>query len=339
MTNKFKYISSGVVLCLLVGALFLYPHDQVAVLTAEAAKRSFALDGELYIADSKGISTKVGTGREVRAVYGETENDVLIGKDLKINNSHSSDVGLFFVDKTTSEAKKVTEDRIEFALLDNAKKNVLFLTPEGKIKRKNLATNYEEEIADLASIPSISPDDKYLAFKKMPEGWTAGDYSEGSPGVVVREIASGKERVMADQEADHAAFWTPDGSYMYFFGDNGYGLDSLFMIDSSGENRTLLTNIDLKEYDPKTIIPSISEPPIISQDGRYFIYESDREIWLVDIDTEQRKMRDARRIGYGISPAWEKDSESVSIVFSGNGQKSKPSIILVDLEGNLLNQN
>ncbi len=335
MKHKITYVALGVFLCLLSGAIFLgYGKGEVPA-QVEAAKRSFVLDGELYTVDNLGKTQKLTDLKDIKYLFGESNDALLFGKNFTAQNSHSSGMNLYVMKKDNNEARKITEELVEFALLDTAKTSVIFLTPEGKIKKQRLDGGNSVEIADLASAPSISPDDERIAFKKMPKDWTPGGYSDGSPGIVVREIKTGKERVVADQEADHAAFWTPDGRFIYFFGDNGFGFDSLFIINSDGSERTLLTNAELSEYNPETAVPSISEPPIISRDGRMFVYESDKEIWLVETSVEEKKLVDARRIGYGINPQWEKDGETISVVTGGKG---KASLITLDISGNVIAQ-
>lgn len=337
MQYKITYIALGVFLCLLSGAIFLGYGKGEDLTKAEASKHSFSLDGELYTVDNSGKAQKLTDSKDIKYVFGESDDVIIFGKNYTAQNPHSSGVNLFLMKKGSTETKKITEEVVEFALLDTAKKNVFFLTIEGKIKRQGLDNDKAEVVAELASIPSISPDDQFLAFKKMPQDWTPGSYSDGSPGIIIKEIKTGEERILADKEADHAAFWTPDGKFLYFFGDNGFGFDSLFIINNDGTERTLLTNIGLSEYNPEIVVPSISEPPIISKDGRFFVYESDREIWLIDTDLENKKLINARHIAYGISPRWEKDGELISVVVGGNGQKGKASLITVDINGNVIN--
>jgi Tol biopolymer transport system component len=338
MNYKPTYIIFGILVCFILGATFFVHNNGEVVIKAEAANYSFSFNGELYTVDSTGKTKKLTNSKDVKYVFGESDELILFGKNYTAQNNHSNGMSLFVMKKGNGEAKKVTSEIVEFALLDTAKKNILFLTPDGKIKKQGLGNGNTEVVAELASIPSISPDDKFLAFKKMPQGWVSGAYSEGSPGIVIKEIATGKERVLADKEADHAAFWTPDGKYLYFFGDNGFGFDSLFIVNNDGTERTLLTNIGLSEYNPEVVIPSISEPPIISNDGRFFVYESDREIWLVETDLKNKKVIAARRIAYGISPRWKKDSELISIVAGGDMLKDELSMVLVDMYGNLISQ-
>jgi dipeptidyl aminopeptidase/acylaminoacyl peptidase len=333
MRHKITYIILGMFLCILSSAVFFGYGKGESAPIAEAAKRTFTLDGELYTANNLGLIQKIEGPKDVKYFFGESDEVVLFGKNFMSQNSNTGGVNLFILKKGESEAKKITEEFVEFALLDNAKRNVLFLTPEGRIKKQKLDSNDAEEIADFASVPSISPDDQRLALKKMPEDWTPGGYTEGSPGIIIRDIKTGKERVLADQEADHAAFWTPDGNFLYFFGDNGSGFDSLFLINDDGTERTLLTNVGVSQYNPETIVPSISEPPIISKDGRFFIYESDKEIWLVETDLAQRVTVDARRIGYGVSPQWEVDGESISVIAGGN---RSASVITLNLDGTVV---
>jgi hypothetical protein len=336
MHNKLSYIFLGFLLCLLSGAFFLgylspseLPHETFA------ASRTIVYEGDLYTVNNQSDTLKITSKGDIRKLFGERPGQILVGKGYKILNEQSFAVDLFLLDNNGKDIKKIGDKPAEYALFDNRGTSVIYLSTDGVVRKHDIMTGEDVEIANRASVPSLSPDDSKLAYKKMPEGWTPGEYADGSPGIVVKDIKTGKERILADKEADHAAFWTPDGRFIYFFGDNGYGIDSLFMIDSDGKNRTLLTNIEMTEYVPNEVIPSISEPPAISEDGRYFVYESDREIWLIETDLSNRKVQSAKKIGYGTSPAWVEDGEIISIVFNENNKQQK-SLVLVDIDGNVI---
>lgn len=326
----------GLIIALVGGFVVLRYHNDNVVY----ASRIVVQDGDLFLTSDTLGSKRLTSNKDVKSLFGETNDFLLVGKGyepLSAAQSQSFGTHLFLYRNDGSQLRLISDRLAEYAFFDRQGKNIIYLTPDGQIYQQDIGSGHEKKVADKASIPSISPDGRYLAYKKMPGEWVPGGYSDGSPGIVLKDIESGNERIIANQPSDHAAFWTPDGQYLYFFGDNGYGMDSLFLIKSNGKDRTLLTNIDMKTYVPGKVVPSISEPPIISNDGSYVIYESDREVWMVHVDLKQKKVVDAKRIGYGVSPAWIEDGKTLSIIFGGNGKRGDRAFITVDVEGNIIN--
>ncbi len=337
MKNKYLYIALGVFLSLFSGALFL-GFDDINSTDTVSAEQIIEIDGDLYLASSVSESKKITDTKQIKKLFGENGEHILVGKGYEIlDEIHSQTFGtnLYLLTSDGTEKRKVTDKLVEYATLEKNSDSIFYLTVEGEIYMQDIVSGEEKKVSDHASLHAVSPDGKYLAYKKMPIDWVPGGYADGSPGVVITTVATGQERVIAAEEADHAAFWTPDGNHLYFFGDNGHGLDSLFMIDTDGSNRTLITNIGLETYIPGKVIPSISEPPIISKDGKFFVYESDREIWLVEIDTQARKLIQAKRIAYGINPKWIEEGETLSVVSGGNSKQSK-SLIIIDVDGRIV---
>lgn len=336
MATKVLYTLLGVFFCVLVGVVVLHAWNASTII-AHAAQRIVVLDRDLFVASDVIGSKRLTSGQNIQMLFDESEDLLLVGggyEEEVRGNPYTRGAQLMLYRKDGSLLRSVSDTVAEYALFDSHGKNVVYLTPNGEIYIQDVATGAEKKVADHASIPSVAPDDTALAYKKMPEGWGPGEYSDGSPGVVVLDILSGKERVIADGEADHAAYWTPDGEYLYFFGDNGYGLDSLHLINADGRERTLLTNRGLETYVFGKVVPSISEPPIISADGAYIVYESDREIWMVHVDLSSREVIDAKKIAHGTSPQWVEDGKTLSAVFGG-GTEGKGALIVVDVNGNI----
>lgn len=341
MKDKFLYITLGVFLCLLSGALFLgygQPHETEV---AEAARRIIVQDNELYLASDAIGSKKLTTNQDIKLLFGEKNGVLLVGKgyeELEPGNPNTRGTRLSLFNEDGTEIRKINDKLAQYALFDKSGDNIIYLTPDGKIFQQETQGGAEKKIADHASLPSVSPDGKFITYKKMPADWTPGQYTDGAPGIVVTNIETGEEKIVASEEADHASFWSPDGEYIFFYGDNGFGMDSLHMMNSDGSERTLLGNVGKDAYVPGQMVPSISEPPIISSDGKFFIYESDREIWLNEIDLVNKKLIRAKRIGYGTSPQWIEEGKTLSIVFGGNGKSQNGSLIAVDVDGNIINK-
>ncbi|MBY0310064.1 hypothetical protein K2Q16_02895 [Patescibacteria group bacterium] len=282
-------------------------------------------------------SRRVTTGGDVLFLYGEQNGRLLAGKKTKDalpSSEQVETVNLVVIDGGTGMQEQLAEN-VEWAAYDKSgREKVVYVNKKAEVSIYDLATRQSNLVASKALNPDISFDGSKVVYKKLAETWQVGDYLDGSPGLSIVEVGTGKEIQLTNETEDYAPFWSSDGNYIFFYSTNPAGLISLYMVDADGNNRTQLTNLG-QEFVSSETIDSPSELPVWSTTGRHFVYESDRRIWVHEVDFANRRLVSAKVIGFGVMPTWSQDGTQILVV-SARGKAKDSSIITLDLEGNII---
>ena len=335
MTNKI-YISFiiGFIAALSIGFVFSnFPFTK----TAQAGKYVL-INNDIYLSQADQGSKRITTSQDVRFLYGEKNNKLLLGKIKKNSQPGSEQIessDLYLIDVNTGIEESITQDDVDWASFDKKERlRVVYVTRDAKVNIYDLITKKKIAVIDKALNPDISFDGTKVVYKKLAENWQVGDYLEDSTGLIVQDLNTGSETLLTKGAEDFAPFWSPDGDKILFYSTNSKGLISLFVVDSDGSNITQLTNIDQEFVSDKTV-DSPSELPIWSNDGRYIVYESDRRIWVNELDLNERKLVSAKAISYGVAPSWVENGNTLSVVTTKGNSKAS-SVTTIDLDGNIV---
>ena len=336
MNKNTRAFALGLVLAVFAGVIFL----QLRQTNIAHASRYVLDDGDIYLASDVIGSKRVTSQKDVKFLFGEKNGRLLIGKNLRggIANSEVRDgADLYLLDADGIGSEKISDDQVDGAFFDKgARDRVVYVTRNADIKIYDLTLKKVAFTIHKGLNPDISSDGSGVVYKKLPENWKPNDYLDGSPGLYVTDLNSGSEHQLTNGEMDYAPLWSPDGKYILFFSNSPEGLNSLFEVNADGSGRTQITNIGEKVVSDKTV-DSPSEQPIWSADGRYIVYESDRRIWVNELNLQSKKLISARPIAYGVAPSWVEDGKKISIVSTKASGKSN-AVIIVDLDGNIINK-
>ncbi len=325
---------AGLTLSLVVGGFFILYREGVP--TVHASR--YVLDnGDIYLATDVIGSKRVTTKKDVAFLFAQKNQRLLIAKNPQggVPGTEQTDsVQLYLLSPDTATEEKITADLVDWATFDKKGERVLYTSRQADINLYDPATKNTVKVAKKAVNPDIAYDGSRVVYKKLPDSWQAGQYYDGSRGLFVKELKSDKEKQLTSAEADYAPFFSPDGAYVIFYGNSPEGLNSLFMVNADGSGRTQLSNVGETFVSDRTI-DSPSEAPIWSSDGRYLVYESDRRIWINELDLANKRLVAATPIAYGVSPQWVEDGKTLSIV-SSKGGKDSSALLVVDLKGNII---
>lgn len=149
--------------------------------------------------------------------------------------------------------------------------------------------------------PALSPSGKLIAAQKLGGGANGFEQVSASPGIVVRDLHKGGERVVLADDV-YAPFFIAENKLG--FGSGGKeGVASLYMIQLANGKIVKLTNTDAKAKSPD---PFPSETPSVSDDGRELLIKWDdggtrktKSITLPAADTQGDKSQTSRASGDG----------------------------------------
>lgn len=304
----------------------------------EAARRTIVRDGELYRAsDVFGTKRISGFGDEanIRLLFAERNGTLLVGRGFEGGAPQSElqyGTWPYLVNDDGTDERQITDRLVTQAVFDTSDDSrVFYLTREGEIYRYDDRRQSTERLAREATYFDIAPDARRLVYLKAPPGWTPGQYYEGTPGLAILDVETGQERLLTPTPPwqsglsnDYSPLWTPDGQQVIFF-NNG-----LWIINSDGTERTQLTHPG-----DGTEAYGISDDPLWSSDGRYFLYHADYDIMLVELDIPHKKVVSAGPIAHGVAPQWVEEGKTISVL-SPDARAGAPAISIIDLSGNVI---
>lgn len=324
----------GVGICGLILAVGVSFNISIKPQKAEAANRIISNEGDLYQASDVFGSKRLTNSKTIKMSFGEKNGLILVGKGVEGVTPGSESVGgtrLHLLRTDGTDVREVTADTVEYAFFDKKNDRLFYLTAKKSLYSSDITSGKNTLIASKVITPSISFDGNYVAYTKMPDNWEGGPYTEGALGIAVRNISTGEEHMITHTQEDYAPLWSPDGEHIVFSSVSKEGLNSLFVVDIDGSNRTQLTNIGQKGFSPDTV-PGISDSPLFSTDGKYLVFESDRQIWSINLDLKGKKVISAKSIAYGVRPEWIEDGKRLSVV-STTASQGAPSLMVVDIDG------
>lgn len=157
--------------------------------------------------------------------------------------------------------------------------------------------------------PVFNQQGNLLAFMKLADSVRDGDsqglFEEGN-GIWVKDLVSGKERIVTGKRFAGPISFTLNGNTIYFHAPTELGQVSLWSVDTGGENIHQLTNIGFGPTSQSKPVPMISGEAIWSQDRLVAISAhagTDEGIWLFRFSPNESSVK-ATRIADGDSPRW-----------------------------------
>ncbi len=292
------------------------------------AQRTFVIDGDLYRASDVFGSRRITNREDIQILFEERNSRFLIGRGFASteNDAHpDSGTALSLIPADgTSEQVVVFDSVVSDAFFDRSGRGIFYLTRRGEIHQYDSETRQNKVLAKEASRADISPDGKSLVYVKAPPNWGPADSFDGSPGIVVLDIASGVEKIVTKQQFDYAPYWTPDGNHIIFFNEG------MWIVNVNGTERTQLTfpGDGTEAY-------GISDDPLWTSDGRYLLYHADYVVRLVEIDIPNKRVISVRLIGEGTAPQWLKEGETLSLI-ARDARANDPAVTVLDVSGNVL---
>ena len=191
-----------------------------------------------------------------------------------------------------------------------------------------------EKVGDNPPVPVSPRSGRYFldletgATRPLPDGIPQGESYTVSPDrtmVATNPCCSGNDpvwivnidgtelRPITEGEMDgYGPRWSPDGSMLVFQGRDGSTneLGNLFVVDVATGDRTRVTNLEPKSYEPWFLSPSFTP------DGRSILFQLPRgpghtpagwDLWSVPIDGGEPTLvlRDASMGAYSLRGAWD----------------------------------
>lgn len=296
------------------------------------ASRIILENGDLYsISETIGAQRYTNLG-DIKFVFDQKYDKALYGRGWQGALPETEVTGgteLWLRKLGSKQDRKIAEERVTYAFFDPEATKIYYTTENWDLFVVNIDGSNKTKVAEKALFPDLSRDGQYLVYQKLNADWQPGDYSDQALGLAVLDLKTKEEKLVTKTFEDFSPIWSPNGEKIAFFSRSPEGLASLFMVNADGSNRVQLTNIGQTVFSDKTV-PSLSERPIWSKDGKHFIYESDRVIWHLEFNEAQSQVVKAEKVAYGIDPEWKEDGKSITVVTSPIGNKK--SIQTINLE-------
>lgn len=226
----------------------------------------------------------------------------------------------------------VTELEVTLAAFDKRGDSIYFESAARDLYVVPSVGGEPKKIRDKIDQFALSPDGKKMVYLKLSPTHE-GIYNDDALGLAVYDLESGEERLVSSAWDDFMPIWSPDGKRLLFYGRSPEGLASLFAVNVDGTGRRQLTNEGLSGPSPD-LVPTPSELPVWSPDGKSLAFESDREVWVSEFQPDG-SMR-SRALGYGKRPEWESDGKSIRVLVGKNGDFSDSTVVSMDLSGRII---
>ncbi|MBI5254844.1 PD40 domain-containing protein [Candidatus Falkowbacteria bacterium] len=260
------------------------------------------------------------------AIYAETIKNQFSASET------ASGGDLWLINKQATIHKQLVADtKIIDAIIALRTQTIFYLTTDAQLFSMNFDGLNTTAIANKVISPTISADERFLTYQKLDDSWQPNDYFENSRGIFIFDITTNKERQITNAAEDFAPFFSPKATKIIFNSLSPEGLASFFIVDSTGSNRKQLTNLGQK-FVTNTTVPIPTERPSWSPNGKYLVFESDNEIWLLEFASDLNSITRSQRISFGKSPRWRADGKTISVLTNEHPQ----NIINLDVNGNLI---
>ncbi len=295
-------------------------------------------NGNLYLISSILGEKQLTTKGNIKLLFDQKNGKIIFGKEWKEETLESERIGgtrLWIMNNDGSNELLIADELVVYAFFDKTGKKIFY----------NTRNNYDLYLVNIDGISKVnlhtktltsnlSPDGNYLVYQKLNPDWQIGQYYDQALGITILDLKTKKEKIISHSSEDFAPIFTPDGKKILFFSRSPEGLASHFIMNTDGSNRKQLTNIGEKFVSDRTI-PVISEKPIWSKNGRYLIYESDKEIWINEFDDSLDNIINAKQIAFGLNPQWFIDGKIITVGLT-NIDKASESLIKIDLDGKII---
>ncbi len=290
-------------------------------------------NGNLYSINNILGEKAITENNNIKILFDQKNDMVLFGKGWEKALPESERIGgtNLYLLKDKKEIK-LTDQLVTNALFDKISDKIYYTTENYDLFVVDNGSN--KKITEKTLGIDLSPDGKYMVYQKLNSDWIQGDYYEQALGMTVLNLKTKEENRLSDKYEDWGFLWTPDSKKILFFSASSSGLASHYIIDMNGKNRKQLSNNNMKYFTNKTI-PTPSEKPTWSSNGKYLIYESDRSIWINEFNGRYNKIKENKMLSYGRDPHWIVDGKTIGIVIN-KSNKAKERIIQVDLEGKIV---
>ncbi|GEM_PF-3796428 len=288
-------------------------------------------NGDLFsISEALGAKQITSLG-DVKFIFDQKVDKILYGRGWHVAGTVTEMTGgteLWFRDGRNPD-KRVTDEKVTYAFFDPRGEKVYYTNDSRDLFFVNVDGSSRTKITDKSLFPDLSRDGRYLAYLKLNADWQPGDYYDQALGIAVFDLQTSEEKQVTKKTEDFNPLWSPDGKKILYFSLSPEGLASHFIMNSDGTDAKQLTNVGEKFVTDKTI-PVPSEKPIWSNDGQHLIYEADKVIWHIQLNSSLTSILKAEKVAYGISPQWNTDGKSVSVVISP--QENEKSTQTVNLK-------
>jgi len=336
MYKTLKYVQRGLILGILVISAAILITSCVVQDTL-AKDRIVLKDGDLYSISETLGEKRITTDKKAKILFDKKDYVILYGKNWTSTQPAESEAisgtELWYMDTETGKNELVAKD-VSMSLLGDG--GFAFFTDMNQtLFKQKLGEKKAEKIKEKVHTPKISKDNSKIVYQKLPTTWTTSPYFDDAIGLAILDLKNGKETQITKSANDWGAIFTPDSSHVIFSSSNEWGIQSLFSIKIDGSDKTELTNVKSKTIDT-SFVPTFSEAPIFSSDGKYMVYESDREIWMIKFSTDYSSILEAKKLAYGINPEWNELFQTVDIVSVPKQGESTRGIIHVNLQGELV---
>lgn len=301
------------------------------------ASRYLVKDGNLLqVNESLNSGKQITNNNNVQILFDEKSSKLLIGqgvkKSLEDSENQEQSTELYLINNDGSDSKKITEDSVSEAFLNNSGTKIYFVTKTKDLYEFDVVSGQKTLLKEKVFEATISYDESKIAYHKLNTDWQVGDYYEKALGIAVLDLKTNIE-TQATNGPDHFfPIWTPDNSKIIFYAANEGGLVSQFVVDVDGKNKKQTTNIGQIYYSDKTVDHATGKPKW-SPDGKVLVYESDNKIWTNDFTLGTDKVK-TKKIGFGKEPQWI-DNSTLSLIAT-DATNVKNSIIKVDKDGNII---
>lgn len=299
------------------------------------ASRFILTDGNLYsISNTLGEKNyaAITQNKDIKIIFDQKDGKILYGKGWEEETIESESTGgirLYVMNDDGSNEKSVFPELINYALLDGNGQKIYLTTRNYDLYSINIDGSNPQKIQEKVIHPDLSSDGRRLVYQKLNPEWQIGQYFDSALGITVMDLQNNTEIRISQNWEDFNPFWTPDNHKILFFSRSPEGLASHFIMDADGNNRKQLSNFGQVFVTGKTV-PIPSERPIWSSDGKYLIYESDREIWVNKFSSNQENLISAKQLAYGRDPKWLIDGKKISVVVN-NTNIINQALITVDI--------
>lgn len=333
-SSLFKRIAIGIII--LAGAAVLVTVSLTPPQTTEADEARLILENNdiLSLSETVGAKNLTNLGN-VKFLFDEKDGFAVFGQGWGNVTSESELTGgtqLWLLNMKINQKKQlVKEFEVTEAVLGNngivyyaTRDQNLFVIDQKGTKRK-----LKEKVLQI----SISNNSKLMVYQKLPPDWQAGNYYDGALGLTLLNLETLAETRLNNKWDDWGALFSPDSRKIFYISNNEHGIAGFSAMNIDGTNQTRLTNVNNANI-TDDIVPLPSERPIFSPNSKYLTFESDRTIWVMELNTEIDKVIRSKKIAYGVDPKFSKDGKYLNIVVLPT-ENSKRAVIQIDVENSM----
>lgn len=250
-------------------------------------------------------------------IFDEKESLILFGKGWGNETVESESIGgteLWLLDKITGKEIQLTKGfEVREAVLGN-NGQVYYATRDQDLFVTN-ARGEKKKIQEKVLGPVITKDGKLMVYQKLPSTWQNGNYYDGALGLTLLDLNYLKETRLTNKWEDWGPTFSPDGKKVVYVSDTGF-----FVININGSSKVQLTST----------APFPSEQPVFSNNSRFFSFEADREIWVMEFNKSLDKVVKVKKVAKGINPKFSADGKSLTILPPPD-ENVERKIITIDL--------